>query len=81
MVQSIWDEPRNVVGRGCNGLVQKLISPLLPNTIMKAGLQRILSLEAELLTVCRHPKIMQAYAILMDQKATAQTLGRADFWS
>lgn len=54
---------------------------MLPNTIMKAGLQRILSLEAELLTVCRHPKIMQAYAILMDQKATAQTLGRADFWS
>ena len=67
LLQHERDDPGKKLGEGCNGAVQELCSVNLPRFIMKCGSQKRLRLEAELLSVCRHPTVMQASALLLDR--------------
>ena len=49
--------------------MQGLTSPNLPGVVMKAGQQWRLQEEAQLLGMCRHPNVLQAFAIVLEEGA------------
>ena len=67
VVQHRWDAPGDQIAEGRNGAVQDWESPNLPETVMKTGIQWELQQEADLLGVCRHPNVMQAFALVLEE--------------
>ena len=67
VVQHRWDAPGDQIAEGRNGAVQDWESPNLPGTVMKTGIQWELQQEADLLGVCRHPNVMQAFALVLEE--------------
>ena len=49
--------------------MQDWTSPNLPSTVLKTGIQWELRQEADLLGICRHPNVMQAFALVLEEDA------------
>ena len=54
------------MGKGANGIVQTLLSPMFPGTVLKSGNKKRLQQEAHMMARMRYPGVVHVYAIMRE---------------